>query len=50
MINKKATNVLIIDDHPITIEGSERALDYLAEQSQTLSFKIDRKLVNKTIK
>jgi DNA-binding NarL/FixJ family response regulator len=42
MMNKKTVNVLIIDDHPITIEGFERSLDYLAEQSQTLSFKTDR--------
>jgi len=28
---KKTTKVLIIDDHPITIEGFERALDYIAE-------------------
>jgi DNA-binding NarL/FixJ family response regulator len=42
MMNKKTANVLIVDDHPITIEGFERSLDYLAEQSQTLSFKTDR--------
>jgi DNA-binding NarL/FixJ family response regulator len=39
MMNKTHTNVLIIDDHPITIEGLERTLDYIAEQSETISFK-----------
>lgn len=40
-MNKKIVNVLIIDDHTAIIEGFERALDYIAERSETLSFKTD---------
>ncbi len=40
-MNKKSVNFLIIDDHPCIIEGFERTLDYVAEQSETLSFKTD---------
>ena len=40
-MNKKIANVLIIDDHIAIIEGFERAIGYIAERSETLSFKID---------
>jgi DNA-binding NarL/FixJ family response regulator len=38
---KRTTNVLIIDDHPIIIEGFENTLNYISDQSETLSFKTD---------
>jgi DNA-binding NarL/FixJ family response regulator len=41
MMNKTHTNVLIIDDHPIIIEAFENTLNYIEEQSETHSFKID---------
>ncbi|WP_299098667.1 response regulator [uncultured Winogradskyella sp.] len=35
----KTYNVLIIDDHPFVIDGFERALHFIANQSGTMSFR-----------
>ena len=37
----KCFNVLIIDDHPSIIEAFENSLNFIANQSKTISFKTD---------
>ena len=31
-MNKKSINVLIIDDHPVIIEGFKKVLNFIAQQ------------------
>ena len=40
-MNKKTSNVLIIDDHPSIIEAFESALNFISSQSNAISFKTD---------